>query len=214
MLQKLSAAIQGRAASYWLNAQADAELSQAIIAYLKSSPTLAVEDNRFDQLWELSQNSLEPKFFLAGCAYTLGEINGRMDYEVARFYALLSGFRHHLPPNYFSHASPTPFPLLTSWFLPSLKSQGGLRRFLQKQELALAGSTEVFIQAVMAIQEINIAHNRETIHAFAAHASPQIKQLRKLSKASVAPLIFMHAARQTQQSAIFWDKLFIKLLKW
>lgn len=213
MMEKWRSSLQGRATSYWLNAQADAQLAQDIIHYLKNSPTRLLQDNRFNQLLELSQLSAESKFFLVCCAFALWEINGRMDYEVAHLYAKISGFAKHLPSAHFSQNPPAPFPLLTSWLLPVVRSQRGLHRFLQRQELALTGSTEVFIQAVIAVQEINITHNQKTINSMARASSPKTKRLKAFSELSPHPHLFLQAAQHTQQSAIFWDRLFIRLLK-
>lgn len=205
--------MQGRATSYWLNARADAELAQVIIIYLKDPTVSPPPNKRFDQIVDLASASTHPQFFLAACAYTLWEINGRMDYQVARIYAWLSGFTRHLPVYHFAQPSPTPIPLISSWLLPVMRSQSGLQRFLIKHHLSIQGSTDVFIKAIVAIQHLNIAHNLETIDTVGTSASNKAQQLQKYSKLSSNPQTFLHAATQTQRAAIFWDKLFIKLLR-
>lgn len=211
-MEKWRSSLQGRATSYWLNAQADAQLAQEIIDYLKGLTASRSNDERFNQLLVRSTTS-DREAFLASSAFALWEINGRMDYLVAHWYAKLSGFAKHLPSVHFSQNPPTPFPWLTSWLLPVLKSQRGLRRFLHKHELALTNSTEVFIQATIAVQEINIAHNQKTINSMTRASSPKTKRLKAFSELSPHPHLFLQVARHTQQSAIFWDRVFIKLLR-
>ena len=214
MLKKLFARLQGRAASYWLNAQSDAGLAQEILVHLKNQTTHAMKSDRFLEFAKRSLASEQERAFLACCAFTLWEINGRMDYEVAWIYAKLSDFSSYLPPNYYETDPPLAFPLISSWTLPLLNNQRGLRRFLEKHHCGIRDiNTRTFHHAIRAVQELNIAHNYEIITSFSKNSSEKVKQLIELSRQSPNPEEFMRSAQNTQQTAIFWDRLFIQLLK-
>jgi hypothetical protein len=209
--QKVTATLQGRAASYWVNAQADAKLAGAIMHHIQK-PKLSDTDPRFAILLAHANTLSHRTAFLAGCAFTLWEINGRMDWEVALLYAKLSGFEKHLPALHFSSPSPTIMPLLTSWVLPLLGNKRGLRRFLAKHQLTITVSNNVLRQAIITIQEINSAHNRKTIEVLAQASTKHCETLKKLCNLSANPHYCLVAASKTQQAAIFWDQLYIKLL--
>ena len=213
MRAKLIANLQGRAASYWLNAQADAGLAQQIIKHLNNKALPTPPNNRFDALLNCDREAKEPDAFLACCAFALWEINGRMDYLVARLYARLSGFTAHLPPMRYEAIPPTPFPLISSWSLPLANNQQGLRRFLEKHHCGITSiKARTFRHAIRAVQEINITHNLEIISSFSETASEKVECLIEMSSYSPDPGMFMRAAQNTQRAAIFWDRLFIKLL--
>ncbi len=214
MRAKLIANLQGRAASYWLNAQADAGLAQQIIKHLNNKALPTPPNNRFDALLNCDREAKEPDAFLACCAFALWEINGRMDYEVAMFYAKLSGFSTHLPPNYYETDPPTPFPLVSSWTLPLLNNQRGLRRFLERHHCGIRdANSRTFRRAIRAVQEINITHNLEIIASFSKTSSNKVEQLREMLRHSTDPDEFMRSAQNTQRMAIFWDQLYINLIK-
>lgn len=214
MLKKLFARLQGRAASYWLNAQSDAQLAQEILAHLKNQTTHAKKSDRFLEFAKRSLESDQARAFLGCCAFTLWEINGRMDYEVAQLYGKLSGFATYVPAVFYETDPPTPFPLVSSWTLPLLNNQRGLQGFLEKHHCDIRDiSMGTFHHAIRTVQEINIAHNLEIITSFSKNSSEKVKQLIELSRQSPNPEEFMRSAQNTQQAAIFWDRLFIELLK-
>lgn len=213
MRVKLIANLQGRAASYWLNAQADARLAQEILIHLKNEATNPVKTDRFLEFTKRSLESDQARAFLGCCAFALWEINGRMDYEVAMFYAKLTDFSSHLPSNYYETDPPLPFPLVSSWTLPLLNNQTGLQKFLTMHDCNIATiRMQTFHHAIRAVQEINIAHNYETITSFSKNYSKKVDRLKELSRHSSYPDEFMRSAHNTQKAAIFWDRLYIKLL--
>lgn len=212
MVKKLFSTLQGRASSYWFNAQADAVLAQHIIKYLQNNALPSRPNTRLVTLLNRANALQNPTAYLAACAFALWEINGRMDWEVANVYARLSRFSTHLPPQHYAITPLTPFPILTSWLLPMLGNQRGLRSFLNRHELVVSISAQVFRQAIIDIQHFNIIHNRHTIASITTTSNDKTNKLRELSRLSSDPTCFLVAAAHTQHAAIFWDQLFMRLL--
>jgi hypothetical protein len=213
MSKKLFSTLQGRASSYWFNAQADAILAQQIIKYLQSKTLPSRPNTRMITLVNRARSHQIPTAYLAACAFALWEINGRMDWEVANVYARLSRFSTHLPSQHYAITPPTPFPILTSWLLPLLGNQQGLSRFLRKHQLTVRVPAQVFRQAIIDIQHLNITHNQHTVAAITITSNDKTNKLHELSRLSSDPTSFLAAAAHTQHTAIFWDQLFMTLLK-
>lgn len=213
MVKKLFPTLQGKASSYWFNAQADAILAQHIIKYLQSKDMPSRPNTRLITLVNRARSHQNPTAYLAACAFALWEINGRMDWEVANVYARASRFSTHLPSQHYALSPPTPFPILTSWLLPLLGNQRGLHCFLSRHELVVSVPPQIFRQAIIDIQHLNIIHNRQTIDSMFTTSNDKTNKIHALSRLSSDPNSFLEAATHTQQAAIFWDQLFVALLK-
>jgi hypothetical protein len=97
--------------------------------------------------------------------------------------------------------------------LPLLGNQQGLSRFLRKHQLTVRVPAQVFRQAIIDIQHLNITHNQHTVAAITITSNDKTNKLHELSRLSSDPTSFLAAAAHTQHTAIFWDQLFMTLLK-
>lgn len=214
MKERLRSIFAGRAASYALNADHDAHLTEALINYLKTNKMPNLFDNRLHLFIDYAKDQANSRFALLCISYTLAEINGRMDILLSRLYQSWSNTVIPLETEYYDNPSPLPFPFWTSWILPLGRRTRGLEQFAREHKIKLKGvDKKEFLESIKLVQKVNIGHNLHTAEAIEKDSSsPKVKRLYELSQSVKYPKVFLNAAKHTQHAAIFWDRLYILLL--
>jgi len=211
MTSYLKSYFAGKAASFFVNAEADAKDAQVICQFLKLKPISSIVSPRTSTM--LKQWQSNPTTLILA-AYSLYFHNGFADHIYARLIARAAGFT--LPASkYYQYNHFTITDLFLPWLEICFRWPKYLEIFCKDNKLTLPITTQKdILNVTQKMQKINIAVNKQTIASLRFNQpTSKVILLKKLSQTVSNTSIFLKSAQQTQKSAIFWDTLFIYLIQ-
>lgn len=211
MISSIQSYFAGKAASYFVNAEADARDALAVIEKVKLKTSSAHPHSKrvrkIFQIW--GDNTVS----LTVASYSLYFHNGFTDHVYARTVARMVGFT--LPQSqHYPYATLQPTDFFLPWLEIFFRYPTHLRQFCEMHNLPLPECSRArILEITKNMQVINIAVNRHTIHAMeSGETTLKTRALAALSSQSTNGKTFMQSARRTQAAAIFWDTVFVQLI--
>lgn len=191
----------GKSLSYWDNAINDATLSNELIDHLR----FGNNTSKIKTLNKLLKGSEDQ---IVVYAYTLYYINGYMDYIAAKLFGYLGGISEKLVTKHFRD---TKFIYLLDWARPLWGDCRRIDTFMAQTNLKIKLNPYEVLKSIKYVQEVNIGRNTKTIESTRYSSSLLEKRFGLMDKRFELVKI-KHSYINTQKRAIYWDKLYVKLI--
>jgi len=202
MLRSIKYKLAGKSASYMYNALEDAKLSLALVD--SPSPDVYGGKHQSERLRRFVGKS---KSSMIVYSFTLYHINGYLDYLYARLLGRIVGIKS-VEKNDFQQNK---FTSVWNWLRPLVGDMSKIIEFASSCGIDVSDDPIEILNAIKFVQEQNISQNQKTQKMVSKRPKFAL-DLADLDKKSKYADDYLESFLDTQKSAIFWDKVYIRLI--